>query len=55
MLFICDFCKNQAQQILKVPCVVNDPEEGLLTLARILNSEAATMNICGFCLGLDTN
>lgn len=52
MLFICDFCKEKSLQILKVPCVVYSPEEGL-TLARIIDEDAATMNICKSCLGIE--
>lgn len=53
LLFICDFCKVQTHEILKVPCLTYSHEDGLFTFAIILNSEAAAMNICMNCLGVE--
>lgn len=52
MVFICDFCKVETMTILKVPCVVYDPEEDSLTMAKILNGDQSCMSICVTCLGL---
>jgi hypothetical protein len=53
LFFICDFCKNRAQQIIKVPCLTYSYEDGGFTFAKIIDSEAAVMNICAKCFGVE--
>lgn len=55
MLFICDFCQNQTQLLIKVPCLTFIPEERSFSFARIIDSEANTMNICSECLRVENN